>query len=751
MFRKEIVKILILQVKYIDDIISEINRFNIKMSFEEFIKGASDVCYRPFTWSTKMFYSNAEDVVDQDGFTEKEYSRMLTYLGEVKIKTSQSNSTPYFEVFLNNLPKQYQDICHNLIKVRLGIQESQTIDLTRFYGHSLDIFRFLLTELTSENRVKAIRTVYKVLDDATKISPVYTNISSGSKGEGLNVPGGDYDLMTILEQIQINHDFSVIAEDRPILLFDNRYSYPGFTHLKIGQNRFLKELFTAWGENTFYGPLISNNRFKNYFLSRYREPDCMIHGPCISDLSNAVDHLFCFRAMLWPDVADSWLIRNRSSLWPPTDVILNSVSHGILLVPIGSKFGSSEDCSFEWRISFSLQERDLIHSFNCTQVLCYTSFKYLKYDLLKESGLCSYFIKTAIFWLCEELDNNMWIPEHFVQCMHEIQRRLIYWFRYGYCPHYFITANNLFEGLLPEERKYIEVELINVFQLLFQYAFSTKFNLHVTAYKDLKELNTPFLENSKSIFILLKVIRASLSMCTLDQSRSIVHKSLFRLLNNKLTYYTKGVYMLLFCYANQVFPQNQHMAFHKENKRVYSSYRQCMSHFLIGTKVDAITGWLLLASYFYKIGKPLYTLKITEIILAKTRVDKMLIADGYYEDVMVQYLEEVAATKWNHNLSFLNCTKSYCVDMLYNIPWSILKLEELSPDLNVKVNTIPPVIYAHVLRFVCYNANGNISLRDREIDDIIKTCRNNCLLGDWKGRATAYAILAKIYKTMGDD
>ena len=92
------------------------------MSFEEFIKGASDVCYRPFTWSTKMFYSNAEDVVDQDGFTEKEYSRMLTYLGEVKIETSQSNSTPYFEVFLNNLPKQYQDICHNLIKVRLGIQ-----------------------------------------------------------------------------------------------------------------------------------------------------------------------------------------------------------------------------------------------------------------------------------------------------------------------------------------------------------------------------------------------------------------------------------------------------------------------------------------------------------------------------------------------------------------------------------------------------------------------------------------------------
>ncbi|CAG2239211.1 unnamed protein product [Mytilus edulis] len=183
----------------------------------------------------------------------------------------------------------------------------------------------------------------------------------------------------------------------------------------------------------------------------------MLHGPCISDSRGAVDHLFCFRAMLWPDVAESWLIRNRSSMWPPADVILNSVSQGILLVPIGSKFGSTEDCSFEWRISFSLQERDLIHSFNYVQVLCYKICKTLEKDFISESGLCSYFIKTAIFWLSEELGNNFWIPENFLQCIHEIQRRLTYWFVYGYCPHYFIVENNLFEGLLPVERKLVEV------------------------------------------------------------------------------------------------------------------------------------------------------------------------------------------------------------------------------------------------------------------------------------------------------
>ncbi|XP_063447598.1 uncharacterized protein LOC134727148 [Mytilus trossulus] len=457
------------------------------MSFEDFIKGASDVCYRPFAWSYPFDDSGAEDDEDEDELTGQEYSRMLTYLGEVEKEISHSNSTPYFEVFLNNLPKQFQDICHDVKNARLCSQEQLMIDPTHFYRHSLDIYRHVLTETASEIRFEAIRTVFKVLDDSTKISPVYTNISSGSKGEGLYVPGGDYDLMTILEQIQVNQTCSVIEEDRPVLLFDNSYSYPGFTHLKIGQNRFSTEIFNTWGENTFYGPLISNDSFKNYFLSRYRDSDCKIHGPCISDSKDGVDHLFCFRAMLWPDVANSWLTRNRiSSMWPPSDVILNSVSQGILLVPIGSKFGSTEDCSYEWRISFSLQERDLIYSFNNTQVLCYTVFKYLKNDLLKILGLCSYFIKTAIFWLCEELDNSMWIPKHFVQCLHEIQRRLIYWFRYGYCPHYFITENNLFEGLLPEERKQIEVKLLNLFQLLSQYMFSKKFNLHFTAaYKNI--------------------------------------------------------------------------------------------------------------------------------------------------------------------------------------------------------------------------------------------------------------------------
>ncbi|CAG2239210.1 unnamed protein product [Mytilus edulis] len=233
---------------------SGINPFNIKMSFEEFIKGASDVCYRPFNEFYASRKAHAEEDVEEDGPAEKSYSRIQTFSGKVRNETFKSKSTSYFDEFLNSLPKEFADLCQVLRNVKRGIQESQTFDFNQLYRHSRNIYEFFIIEFGSEYRVKATRTFYKVLDDSTKISPVYTNISSGSQGEGLNVPGGDYDLMTILEQIKVKHDSSTIEEDSPILLFNNQNSYPGFAHLKIGQNRFSKELFASWGENTFYGP-----------------------------------------------------------------------------------------------------------------------------------------------------------------------------------------------------------------------------------------------------------------------------------------------------------------------------------------------------------------------------------------------------------------------------------------------------------------------------------------------------------------
>ena len=65
-------------------------------------------------------------------------------------------------------------------------------------------------------------------------------------------------------------------------------------------------------------------------------------------------------------------------------MIYRQIAHEeILFVPIESKFDSEVDSPTEWRLSFSLLEKELILSWNHTQVLCYTFLKYIKKDVVK--------------------------------------------------------------------------------------------------------------------------------------------------------------------------------------------------------------------------------------------------------------------------------------------------------------------------------------------------------------------------------
>lgn len=54
---------------------------------------------------------------------------------------------------------------------------------------------------------------------------------------------------------------------------------------------------------------------------------------------------------------------------------VEAMYEGVLLVPIGSKFPSSEDNNYEWRFSFSITKKLLVHSFNHGQLFCYVLLK----------------------------------------------------------------------------------------------------------------------------------------------------------------------------------------------------------------------------------------------------------------------------------------------------------------------------------------------------------------------------------------
>lgn len=73
-------------------------------------------------------------------------------------------------------------------------------------------------------------------------------------------------------------------------------------------------------------------------------------------------------------------------------------------------------------LSFNNAEQRLVFAFNHTQFLCYGLLKAVMKECIQkmksypENTLCSYFIKTLMFWMIQDTETDLWQPENIVIC-----------------------------------------------------------------------------------------------------------------------------------------------------------------------------------------------------------------------------------------------------------------------------------------------------------------------------------------------
>ncbi|XP_078319750.1 uncharacterized protein LOC144621065 [Crassostrea virginica] len=113
------------------------------------------------------------------------------------------------------------------------------------------------------------------------------------------------------------------------------------------------------------------------------------------------------------------------------------VGDGCHIVPIGSL----PERDNEWRVSFSGAEQKLIYSMNHCQFLCYGL---LNVDPNNPLCLCSYFMKTILFWVIQCDSSLHWVPDNLLLCFWTCFKVLISWVYKGECPNFFIPQNNMF-------------------------------------------------------------------------------------------------------------------------------------------------------------------------------------------------------------------------------------------------------------------------------------------------------------------
>ena len=271
---------------------------------------------------------------------------------------------------------------------------------------------------------------------------------SGSRREGFRLEDSDMDFMIWPIHFPVLWDFSQAQfynTQRDILILcDSTDSPPGFTLLWLPLEMADSELLSACVilNEALY---ISSAKHRNCSAAL---PGSTVHGPCSSGSRVGLmdyDFAFCFVSDFWPPSASSWIDRCHS--WPLPCIVDDIIRSGCHFVPIGHKHGIH--INNEWRISFSLAEQKLVYSMNHTQFLTYGLLKLFVKDFNnglseEEKLLCSYHMKTTIFWVIQQNTTLDWNPQNLLGGFWICFKLLLKWVYEGVCPNFFIPENNMF-------------------------------------------------------------------------------------------------------------------------------------------------------------------------------------------------------------------------------------------------------------------------------------------------------------------
>lgn len=590
----------------------------------------------------------------------------------------------------------------------------------------------------SEEEVKTIRMMNNVRDNLTS-NELFFSITSGSFGEGIVMQGSDLDVMDVYKDIEVNEDTkSHFKPYKTYLKIKTDDTPPGFTQLRLVHSYFsnVNEVCVEVDGEYYF----SNKRVKAVSGEKNLEIE---HGPCLSDKSGIIDLALCLRSKSRITQANKWITRPNNA-WPGYEVKKTVIKHGVLFVPVGVKGSTKEES--EWRISFSAGEKFLIYSFTHTQLLSYVLMKMLK-DVISrflhcQELLCSYFMKTIVFWLSEETPPKKWRPENLISCFMRCFSRLIYCVEYSVCPHYFIPENNLFRNKIKGQARLILLENLYTLKTCGWHCLihsgkisNIPYFMNLTSYIH-KKPSYSHVNIMKKIFFSVMYLVERHPRASADLE-NVIHMILS-------TDSSKIKYFYVYYLSKMFSGSAQRLPFHDKcgNKSAYKQYKTCISTLLKGNCYDTVSGWLFLASFIYRTKQYKTVLRILEYSLMKCSSEKFCVdlnLSNIPNDLLNLYIFRKMYIVQLFKILRVNCITFY-------------KRSSLIPDeiQNNETLRIPPVVFAHFLRSLCYYHLNDTRQTMNSLHDIQLTIEENYLIGGTGQKGEAYAILGILFQIIGD-
>ena len=598
----------------------------------------------------------------------------------------------------------------------------------------------LLDEVVGTAEMVKTRQDFCRLDDSlvsfVRIMAVYY---TGSKAEGLDLPGSDHDYMLditdefnikVVQTVQNTHGLS----SQNILHVCTENVPPGFALLRIDTH--CHDPFLLRVSQRINGvPHLSSVIYMRERLQSENQKDetVVIQGPSIESWSeyadkskSGIDNVPSIHCPFWPSGAEEWIQRPRHYGWPTSNDIAYITNFGCHLVSVGHPLSPRKE--MEWRISFSAAERTLVWPFNHVQIQCYAILKIILKEFVKVKCnpqnyvLCSYFIKTFLFWKFENTETSFWRAENFRDNIIFLLIEFRQCIREGLLRHYFFPRFNLLSIKLTREA---QKELLQIFGVLIQCDIAV-----------LRECST-----------LRQVWSRFITSNGRDPISKMWNENLLR--NDECTmHYTRRLFNYIMDNIASIQPQtfaslygtplaslaSRHYAWMSNvsslqsfmgNRDLYKLHRLAnndIASFDISTcklwyamvllmKADYTTCLRTVNNVLSRI--PPYALYMSAGEIVSSNESKSLYGQIYQEsdiDIMKR-----TRTSWLMDMYF---TK----DMLDNVPLAIhVELSFCDPELGVNVS---PFTFAYYLMFLCYHELRQYGNRDRALRLLVDVVNN---------------------------
>ena len=609
----------------------------------------------------------------------------------------------------------------------------------------------LLDDVTgSEESVRLMRDFCKMYDCISSINPENANMYyTGSKAEGLDLPGSDDDFMFDINNpadIEVSESLQDLVRStrRNKLLIVTDNVPPAFAMLKCV---------------TLHGPLLlrsavpmnneaylsSQQVVSSYWRRSEKTEISRIQGPSVEVWSefhdtsqSGTDNVPSILCKFWPTIAAEWKDRPRHYGWPSQNDKEYIEQFGCHLVPVGHPLSSRK--SLEWRLSFSIAERTLVWSFNHTQLKCYAVMKLILKEYVKtecfekhKSVLCSYFIKTFLFWQFERTDQSFWKITNLSGCIMSLLREFHICIQAGVLRHYFVPRFNLFQIKLTPNA---QTEISHIFGKVIETGISV-----IGQCSSLSGVCSNFIETRDRRHCAERTtkIRTRRILNNDEITMSFISTRMFDLINEIRCTYESIFAPLVRLNAEENTPASlsvfviRRLCLVIATRKLYTSSNQCnkyvhyhmnlLSRNIFGT--DVVTSKLWLATFLLQHGDydgslqnvndvlssiPPYALYYSGTGIKSGDDSKQLYIDRYCGrnmDILCR-----AKEAWLFDMRITHSEYSF-------VPCAIqIELQHCDPCLGVKIS---PFTYAYYLVFLCYHGLGQYNNRDRALRQLVDT------------------------------